>query len=79
MEVRPLLLAGAVLVMGARAARADFIVTITKSTSGANEVYRLFALNNGANGTGTQLQSIDVTRGFPRQQKSGGELSRRRR
>jgi len=50
--------------MGASVANADFVVTSTRAASTANpgfDVIKYFALNDGANGTGTLLQSVDVT------------------
>ena len=63
MRVRSLLAAAAALTIGASVANADFVVTFTRAASTANpgfDVIKLFALNNGENGTGTQLQSVDV-------------------
>ena len=58
-------LAVGVLFFSAFGARADIIVTDLR-TSGAGEtagfdIVRLLALNNGANGTGSDLQFVDLT------------------
>jgi len=61
-----LLAAAAGLVIGASVARADFVITDTvtpsTSTSGGKtfDTISYFVTNNGANGTGTQTNNIDV-------------------
>jgi hypothetical protein len=64
MRVRSLLAAAAALTIGASVANADFQVTSTRTPgSGAMagfDIIKMFALNDGNNGTGTQLQSVDV-------------------
>jgi hypothetical protein len=47
--------------MGASPAKADFIVSVTAKTIGSDTVYEFFADNNGANGTGTDLESFNIT------------------
>jgi hypothetical protein len=58
-------LTAALLALGALATNADFVVTSTRSpgsgpTAGM-DLIKFFAFNSGANGTGTDLQSVDVT------------------
>ena len=64
MRVRSLLAASVALAMGASVANAGFVVTSTRTPSTnvpGFDVIKYFAINDGLDGTGTQLQSVDIT------------------
>jgi hypothetical protein len=63
MRVRSLLAASAALALMGTTASAGFQVSAVFTPGGPAgfDVYRLFAKNDGLNGTGTDLQSVDVT------------------
>jgi hypothetical protein len=61
MRKSPLALAGAALAVCASSASGDLIATFTINRIGGNDIFRFFATNNGANGTGTKLLAVTAT------------------
>ena len=59
--MRKAALVGTMVALCAGAARADFVVTGYGYAGPVNDVYEIYALDNGANGTGTRAVSDDVT------------------